>query len=200
MNTAKRIFTLVGSCMLLSGCGSTKPEQEDKAHEIIPGISLGMKKEEVFEIFGDNYIYTEDHRNYGYKNNVEYGYSIDKVDVFGVDIKTQMFFEFENNDKLVCYGYHIGRTGDYYDSVYPYSKSELTEAYDKIFEDLTEWYGSQSTGLEASYNIGILNENSWENEYGSIWFIVGVNMWSDTSPVSYEKGVNEIVLSCSVTP
>ena len=92
MNTAKRIFALVGSCMILSGCGSTKPEQEDKAHEIIPGISLGMKKEEVFELFGNDYIYIEDHIDYGYKNNVEYGYSIDKVDVFGVDIKTQMFF------------------------------------------------------------------------------------------------------------
>lgn len=197
MNTAKRIFALVSSCMILSGCSSTKPEQEDKAHEIIPGISLGMTKEEVFEIFGDDCIYTEDHRDYGFKDNVEYGYSIDKVDVFDIDIKTQVFFEFENDDKLVCYGYHIGRTGDYYDSVFPYSESELTEAYDKILEDLTEWYGNGSSDSN-SYSNGILNENSWENEYGSIWFIVGVNMWSDGSPVSYVKGVNEIVLSCSV--
>ena len=68
-----------------------------------------MKKEEVFEIFGNDCIYIEDHMDYGYKNNVEYGYSIDKVDVFGVDIKTQMFFEFENDDKLIWISYRKNR-------------------------------------------------------------------------------------------
>lgn len=197
MSTAKKAFALVSSCILLSGCGSTKPEQADKAHKIIPGISLGMTKEKVFEIFGEDCIHTEDYRDYSYKNNVEYVYSVDKLDVFDIDIKTQIFFEFENDNKLVCYGYHIGRTGDYYDSVFPYSESELIEAYDSILEDLTEWYGKSSSDSDYSSN-GVLNENSWENEYGSIWFVVGVNMWSDSSPISYEKGVNEIVLSCSV--
>lgn len=190
----KKLSAIFISCIILFGCSQKNPEPEK--HEIISGISLGMTKEEVFEVYGDNYIYNEERYTYG--NTVEYGYSVDRVDVFDMDIQTQVFFEFENDDKLTCYGYHIGRIGDYYDSSFPYSENELVEAYDKIYEKLTEWYGD-SSGAETSYNNGKIKENSWENEQGSIWFVVGVNMWSDGEPVSYEKGVNEIVLSCSVS-
>lgn len=192
----KKLLAVFGAFIILSGCSQKNSETEDN-REIIPGITLGMTKEDVFQIYGEDYLYIEDYREYSYKNNVEYGYSLDKVDVFDIDMKTQMFFEFENDDKLVCYGYHIGRVGDYNDSSYPYSENELIEAYDKIYADLTEWYG-ESPDAENTYD-NTLKENSWKNEYGSIWFIVGVNMWSDGEPVSYEKGVNEIVLSCAVS-
>lgn len=193
----KKMLAVFGAFIILSGCSQKKSETEDNK-EIIPGITLGMTKEDVFKIYGDDHIYVEDYRGYGYKNNVEYGYSLDRVDVFDIDLKTQVFFEFENDDKLVCYGYHIGRIGDYSDSSYPYSENELIEAYDKIYSDLTEWYGDGSVA-ENIPDDGKLKENSWENDYGSIWFIVGVNMWAHSEPVSYEKGVNEIVLSCSVS-
>ncbi len=192
----KKLLAVFGAFIILSGCSQRKPETEDHK-EIIPGITLGMTKEDVFQIYGEDCLYIEDYREYSYKNNVEYGYSLDKVDVFDIDMKTQMFFEFENDDKLVCYGYHIGRIGDYNDSSYPYSENELIEAYDKIYADLTEWYGD-GLAAENTYD-NTLKENSWKNEYGSIWFVVGVNMWSDGEPVSYEKGVNEIVLSCAVS-
>lgn len=196
MNILKKLFAISGVLVILSGCSQKESESGNK--EIIPEISIGMTKEEVYEIYGEDYAYCEDHRELGYKDTVEYGYSIDRVDTFNIDIETQMFFEFENDEKLVCYGYHIGRTGDYYDSIYPYSESELTEAYNAIYSNLTEWYGDSESGSEYS-DQGILHENSWENEHGLIWFIVGVNMWSydNTPPEIYEKGVNEIVLSCS---
>ena len=37
-----------------------------------------MTKKEVFEIYDDNYSYTEDLRDYEYKNTVEYGYDIER--------------------------------------------------------------------------------------------------------------------------
>lgn len=190
MNKKVIISALLSISIILSGCSKQNPKLEN--HEIINGISLGMTKEEVFEVYGDSYIYSEE----TYKNTVEYGYSLEKIDMFDVDIQTQVFFEFDK-EKLICYGYHIGRTGDYYDSSFPYSENELVEAYDKIYEKLTEWYGN-SSGTEVVDGDGKIKENLWETEQGSLWFIVGVNMWAVTEPVNYEKGVNEIVLSCSV--
>lgn len=193
----KRLPALFIACIILSGCSMKNPEPEKSSKEIITGISLGMTKEEVFEVYGDNYSYTEDLKDYG-KNTVEYGYDIDKVDVFDVDMKTQVFFEFEDDEKLTCYGYHIGRTGEYHDSSFPYSENELVETYDKIYEKLTEWYGNNSD-TETYSDDGVIKKNLWKNEQGEIWFVVGVNMWATGEPVSYEKGVNEIVLSCSVS-
>ena len=192
----KKLLAVFSSFILLSGCGQVDPEPEEQKNELIPGISLGMTKEEVFRTYGDDYTYNYDYRDDGSKNTVEYGYSTDKPDVFDINIDTQVIFEFEDDDKLVCYGYHIGRTGDYNDSRYPYSQDELTEAYDKIYEELSEWYGS-STSDEELAEYGVLNNNTWETEEGSVWFIVGVNMWSTYTPDAYEKGVNEIDLSCS---
>lgn len=190
MNTGNKILAVSCIFMIFSGCS-----QKNNSREIINGISLGMTKEEVFEIYGDNYIYDEE----TYKNTVEYGYSLERADVFDVDIETQVFFEFSTDNKLICYGYHIGRTGDYYDSDFPYSENELVGAYDKIYEKLSEWYGESSVEENAYSDSGIIKNNSWKNEQGSVWFVVGVNMWSDSEPASYEKGVNEIVLSCSVS-
>lgn len=157
-----------------------------------------MTKEEVFEVYGNNYNYTEDFRDYGYKDTVKYGYDIDKIDIFDVDMKTQVFFEFKDDEKLVCYGYHIGRIDDYNDSVYPYSENELTENYDRIYKKLTEWYGEGTISHEYE-DSNILKENSWGNEQSSIWLITGVNMWAIDEPVQYEKGCNEILLSCTVS-
>ncbi len=191
----KRLSALFVVCIILSGCNLKKPEPQKNNMEIISGISPGMTKEEVFEIYGNNYSYNEEFTDY--KNTVEYVYDIDKVDIFDIDMKTQMFFEFEDDEKLVYYGYHIGRIGDYYDSSFPYSKNELVETYDKIYEKLVGLYGSNSD-TEVTDDTGIIKENLWKTKQGSIWFIVGVNMWAIDEPVSYEKGVNEIVLSCSV--
>lgn len=197
MNKKIIISALSGICIMLSGCSKQNPESENQ--QIITGISLGMTKEEVFEVYGDNYSYTEDRRDYGYKATVEYGYDIDKVDVFDVDMKTQMFFEFENDETLVCYGYHIGRIGDYFDSSYPYSENELIENYDRIYEKLTEWYGESTSQPEKYADEGITRENSWQNEEGLLWFITGINMWHYGEPESYEKGCNEILVSCEVS-
>lgn len=193
MNKKINLSAISFACIMLIGCSQQKSENK----KIISGISLGMTKEEVFEIYGDNYIYNEE--RYNDKNTVEYGYSLDRLDIFDVDMKTQVFFEFENDETLVCYGYHIGRTGDYYDSTYPYPEKELTESYDKICKILTEWYGTSISNTENYADDGVLNENSWKNEEGSVWFVVGINMWAITEPVSYEKGVNEILLSCAVS-
>lgn len=191
MKQRYKISAALCTLLILSGCSG-----EEKNQQIIPDISLGMTKDEVFKVVGSDYLYKEDNSVYGYKNTMEYGYSMDKLDAFDVDIQTQMFFEFENDDKLVTYGYHIGRTGGFNESVYPYEESELTDAYDKIYKQLSDRYG-EGTSSEANSDYGVIKENSWEHDEEEIWCVVGVNMWAVDEPESYEKGVNEIVLSCT---
>lgn len=186
---------------LLSGCNMEDTEDTD-VKEMISGISIGMTKEEVFatvEAMGADYAYCEDYMyDYEYKSTVEYGYYLDNITVFDIDIDmtAQLFLEFQDDETLVCYGYHIGGTGEYDNLSYPYSEQELLEAYDSIYSQLYAWYGESDSSSEyAEY--GVIKENSWDSETDTIWFIVGTNLWADTEPDRYENGVNEIVLSCS---
>lgn len=186
---------IVCIAVIIALCFGNSQDNSD-TKEIIPDISIGMTKEEVFEIAGADYTYSQDNRGYEYKNTVEYGYLLDSIDIFDIAMPAQMFFEFENDTTLVCYGYHIGGTGDYDALCYPYSEIELLDAYDNLYPCLCEWYG-ESSSVSDNAEYGVIKENSWENESGMIWLIVGVNLWSDTVPDAYENGINEIVLSCS---
>lgn len=200
MKVNKKLFAVTSLFMitnLLSGCNM----EDTDVKEMISGISIGMTKDEVLaiaEAMGADYAYSEDNRTYGYKNTVEYGYYLDKITVFDIDIDmtAQLFLEFQDDETLVCYGCHIGGTGEYDNLSYPYSEQELLEAYDSIYSQLHDWYGESDSSSEyAEY--GVIKENSWYSETDTIWFIVGTNLWADTEPDSYENGVNEIVLSCS---
>ncbi len=106
-----------------------------------------------------------------------------------------MFVEFDiKTDKLVNYGYALGRLGTADERVYPYSEDDLKEAYDIIYSKMVKWYGEATQGSNTSPKA----EYSWETEDGLVWAMYGVNLWTDVPPESYEKGVNELVLSCSV--
>lgn len=187
-------MTLSCVCTLLSGC---EKSDDIKKTDIFSEISLGMTSEEVFEIAGSDYTHKEEYETY--KNTVEYDYVLDRIDAFDVDITGQMFFEFSQNDELICFGYHIGQAGDPDAWEYPYSEDELTAAYDSIYSQLSEKYGNGTPGDGSYDSLGVLKENLWDMEDGSLWFIVGVNMWNDAAPEQYEKGVNEILLSYSVS-
>ena len=86
-----------------------------------------------------------------------------------------MFVEFDlETGLLVNYGYALGRLGTMDNREYPYSEHQLKEAYDKIYAVMTDWYGN----VRAVYGVNLRNYSA--------------------TPESYEKGINEIVLSCSV--
>ena len=86
-----------------------------------------------------------------------------------------MFVEFDlETGLLVNYGYALGRLGTMDNREYPYSEQQLKEAYDKIYAVMTDWYGN----VRPVYGVNLRNYSA--------------------TPESYEKGINEIVLSCSV--
>lgn len=190
---------------LLSGCNREDTDIINimDIKEIFSNISIGMTKDEVFEIItiepGDSFNQNTEEFGY-YKNSVEYIYYLDKITISDTDIDmtSQLFFEFEDDNTLICYGYHIGGTGDYDSQSYPYSETKLTGAYDVIYSNLCDWYGESISSSDfAEY--GVIKENFWNRETDLLWFIVGTNLWADTEPARYEDGVNEIVLSCSAS-
>lgn len=168
---------------------------ETEKTNIFSEIRLGMSSAEVFEIAGSEYDYKQEYNTY--KTGVEYDYFLDSVNDYDVDIAALMFYEFNESDELICFGYHIGETGDPENPKYPYSESELAEAYDSILLQLSEQYGNGTAGSDYA-SFGVLKENSWYIEGGLLWFTFGVNMWSNTAPSKYENGVNEILLSLSI--
>lgn len=156
---------------------------------IISGIHIGMTEEEVFNVVGRNYSFKE--KDFLNPNEIEYYYALNNIKEFNLNMSAVMFFEFSEKGKLCNFGYHIGTIWDknnINNSSYPYSKSELVNAYNKIYAYLKNWYGNgKETDTADPYAI---KEYSWYNtDYGDVWFIVGMNLWGDNS------GVNEIIIS-----
>ncbi len=98
----------------------------------------------------------------------QYTINIDNIELFGTDIKSSMFAEISEDDKLVNYGYHIGT---YFDennqNVYPYTESELISEYDNIYNKLSEWYGDGEKYTADEYS-NILKGYEWNTEYGDM--------------------------------
>lgn len=158
---------------------------------LIPGIESGMNVNEVFNVVGSDYTYKFT-GSIADPGRVTYYYSLDSVGEFNIDMKSEMFFSFSSKGKLFNYGYHIGQIiqGDLSNADYPYSKTQLLEVYDKIFDVLKFRYGKETKGT-INYQ-GVLKEYSWYNtDFGDIWFVVGVDLWTENS------GQNEIILSAS---
>ena len=164
--------------------------EETEEKSIISGIRNGMSKKEVFEVLGTDYT-DEEEKTWKYA----YYYPVKSGEVFGTNLNGVMFAEFDiKTDKLINYGYALGRSGTVDERVYPYSEADLKEAYDIIYSKMVTWYGEATQGGSTSPKA----EYSWETEDGLVWAMYGVNLWTDVPPESYEKGVNELVLSCSV--
>ena len=167
----------------------TSQNQETKS--IINGIRNGMTKDEVFAIIGKDYAYEKEKTT----RKHSYYYIVQSGEVFDTNLEGKMFVEFDlKTGLLVNYGYALGRLGTSDDRNYPYSEQQLKEAYDKIYAVMTDWYGESTKGNNSSPKA----EYIWETDIGQIWAIYGVNLWSGYEPPTYEEGVNEIVLSCSV--
>ena len=167
----------------------TSQNQETKS--IINGIRNGMTKDEVFAIIGKDYAYEKEKTT----RKHSYYYIVQSGEVFDTNLEGKMFVEFDlETGLLVNYGYALGRLGTSDDRNYPYSEQQLKEAYDKIYAVMTDWYGESTKGNNSSPKA----EYIWETDIGQIWAIYGVNLWSGYEPPTYEEGVNEIVLSCSV--
>lgn len=167
----------------------TSQKQETKS--IINGIRNGMTKDEVFAVIGKDYAYEKEKTT----RKHSYYYIVQSGEVFDTNLEGKMFVEFDlKTGLLVNYGYALGRLGTSDDRNYPYSEQQLKEAYDKIYAVMTDWYGESTKGSNSSPKA----EYIWETDIGQIWAIYGVNLWSEYEPPTYEEGVNEIVLSCSV--
>jgi len=167
----------------------------DNNNNILKGIECGMTVSEVSETISEESVLQSESivptndTHYKYTNY----YNIENISNFNVNMKTLMFTEFafipdsghSDSDMLINYGYHIG---EYYNPEtqkreYPYSESELSEAYYSIYDTLVQQYGE---GTDHSAN----NEVAWDTEYGEIWLTYGMNLFGS-------DGMNKIILSCS---
>ena len=172
--------------LLISGDQEIQSEKS-----IISGIRNGMTKDEVFAVLGKEYTDEEEELTQRYA----YYYPVKSGDVFGTELEGEMFVEFDlKTGLLVNYGYALGRVGTKDNKTYPYTEQQLKEAYDKIYSVMTDWYGEGTKGSLS----GPKAEYTWETDNGQVWAVYGVNLWSANEPETYEKGINELILSCSV--
>ena len=172
--------------LLISGDQEIQSEKS-----IISGIRNGMTKDEVFAVLGREYTDEEEKLTQRYA----YYYPVKSGDVFGTELEGEMFVEFDlKTGLLVNYGYALGRVGTKDNKTYPYTEQQLKEAYDKIYSVMTDWYGEGTKGSLS----GPKAEYTWETDNGQVWAVYGVNLWSANEPETYEKGINELILSCSV--
>ena len=172
--------------LLISGDQEIQSEKS-----IISGIRNGMTKDEVFAVLGREYTDEEEKLTQRYA----YYYPVKSGDVFGTELEGEMFVEFDlKTGLLVNYGYALGRVGTKEDKTYPYTEQQLKEAYDKIYSVMADWYGEGTKGSLS----GPKAEYTWETDNGQVWAVYGVNLWSANEPETYEKGLNELILSCSV--
>lgn len=177
-------------CLMKRELISQNQETQD-AKSIITGIRNGMTKDEVFAVLGKGYTAEEEKLSQKYA----YYYPVQAGEAFDTDLEGEMFVEFDlKTELLVNYGYALGRLGTTKDRTYPYNEQQLKTAYDKIYAVMTDWYGEGTKGSFSSPKA----EYIWETDNGQVWAIYGVNLWNENEPETYEKGVNELVLSCSV--
>lgn len=189
----KKIISSVLAVGIIS-CFNISVANAENQHSIITGIKCGMTESEVIEILGNDIVYTLDSSNINPEDD-DYTnfYNTDKISDFNVDMSSVIITEFSGDNTLNGYGYNIGT--HYNEQTekfeYPYSESELLEVYDGIYNQLVQWYGEGGDG----YNIyGALREYTWNTEYGEIWFVVGTDLFSESS------GINKIILTCSANP
>lgn len=164
-------------------------QSRNNSVDILSQLKTGMTMEDVFAVIGKDYDYEY---SAGYKPSVEYDYSFTADEVWGTGLRGYMFVEFdEKTNELTCFGYHIGAVGHVEDCSYPYSESELEEAFNKLLPTLEEEYG-KTDEPSAFSGEGIKDEYSWSMGTDQLWAIWGTDLWGASS------GVNEIIVSRSI--
>ena len=171
---------------------AAKDDEEPHANNInvLSAMKTGMTEEEALAVSG-----MKDHTRYEENlavNAYEYEYAMDCDNVFGTGLPGYMFAEFDfSTHKLICCGYHLGRVLTENSNEFTCSEEQLSEAYNKIKEQLTAEYG-EGTHPQTFSGEGIREELTWEDGTDHIWAIYGIDLWSENS------GVNEIVVSRSI--
>lgn len=157
---------------------------------VLSTMKTGMTEEEALSEFGIDNGFRYEGKYAG--ADYEYDYSMTTDNIFGTGLKGYMFAEFDTSDqKLICCGYHLGKEGNVESTDFPYSEAELSEAYNKIIQELTAEYG-EGTRPEALSGEGVKDEMFWNDGSDQIWAIYGIDLWGADS------GVNEIVVSRSI--
>ena len=173
----------------------TEKNEEDAAPpandiNVLSALKTGMTEEEALAVSG-----MKDHTRYEENlavNAYEYEYAIDCDNVFGTGLPGYMFAEFDlSTHKLICCGYHLGRVLTENSNEFTCSEEQLSEAYNKIKEQLTAEYG-EGTHPQTVSGEGIREELTWEDGPDHIWTVYGIDLWGENS------GVNEIVVSRSI--
>lgn len=169
--------------------GNANSQSPNNGQNILSQLKTGMSEEDVFAVIGKDYDYEY---SAGYKPSVEYDYSFAADEVFNTGLGGYIFVEFdEKNNELTCFGYHIGAVGHVEDHSYPYSESELEEAFNKLLPYLEEEYGNADEPSAFSGE-GVKAEYSWSMGTDQLWAIWGTDLWGASS------GVNEIIVSRSI--
>jgi len=161
----------------------------------LDALELGMTKEEVFSILGDDYDNMVEKST---RPSVEYEYKTKTDTDFGTDLPGYIFAEFDTENKLICFGCHLGLTGDLNEPVYPYTEDELERAYNRLLQEIELRFGAPSSSENQYSDSGVKAQNIWDTDKGQVWAIYGTNLWAAYAPDKYEKGVNEVVVSYSI--
>lgn len=170
--------------------GAIKTYDSVDSPAIIDGLKIGMTKDEVFDIIGNDYVYSFKSDIY-VNDNYNYMYNIDRVDAFNLNIPSTMFVVFSNG-VLYNFGYHIGCTyNSEGNTTYTNDIDGLVTAFNNISDVLTGYYGEGTIPDAAKYQYqGVIDGKEWDNtDYGEVWMIVGEDLWM------VDGGVNEITLS-----
>lgn len=171
-----------------------EPEQQSG---LMPGIHLGMAKEEVLAFAREKYGEPIQVELFDTQGGSGYYYKMD-AEIADMVVPGYAFFEFDaENELLDCYGFDLGQTGDFYSPEYPLSEKELAAIHDVYLSNMIDWYGEPGEPEYQTEDDGLRSESAWNNEEGKFWLIYGVNLWAWREPERYEKGINEVLVSCS---
>ncbi|MCR5599304.1 MAG: hypothetical protein K6G33_00960 [Ruminococcus sp.] len=175
-----------------SSAANAKDDEEPPVSSIsvLSSMKTGMTEDEVLSASGmNNYTRYEENSAVG---TYEYEYAMDCDNVFGTDLAGYMFAEFDySTHKLICCGYHLGRILTEGSDEFNCSEEQLSEAYNKIKEQLIAEYGNGYVPQTVSGE-GIRQELMWEDGCDQLWVMYGIDLWNENS------GVNEIVVSRSI--
>lgn len=164
---------------------------------LMPGIHLGMTLEEVLSFAGEKYGEPIQVELFDTQGGSGYYYRMD-AEVAGMTVPGYAFFEFDAEKELLdCYGFDLGQTGDFDSPEYPLSEEKLAAIHDAYLSDMISWYGEPDEPEYQTEDDGLRSESAWYNEDGKFWLIYGVNLWAWEEPKQYEKGINEVLVSCS---
>lgn len=83
---------------------SIVPGGKSSGKNIVPGLKLGMKKDEVFDSMEIEFDEEEPSRDGG----MVYYYYLDSIELLDINECASFYVQFDSADKLVLYGYHIG--------------------------------------------------------------------------------------------